>query len=499
MAEMSTGFYRSTNSPYLGYYGGLRPMLMVRDPELIRAILIKDFQHFHDRGFYYDEQIDPLSAHLLALNGEKWRNLRNKLSPTFTSGKLKAMFSTLVDSGVPLQQYLSKCAKTDDIVDMREISARFATNIIASVAFGIDINCIEDPDTDFRVYGRKAFELSFKTAVVQSLSFISPALLKFFKVRVTNKEVETFVVSVVEQTLRYREENNVVRKDFFQLMVQLRNAGHVESDGQWNVSVSKDQSVKSLTMNEMAAQAFIFYLAGFETSSSTMSFCLYEIAKNPEIQNKLHNEIDRVFNENDGKLTYESVSDMKYLEMCIDGKSPNTKWYISYLLYAQSKVPIDLYTKYFQIKLKELLHNPFLETLRLYPPVPVLNRDCTKQYTIPGTSVTIEKGTPIMIPTYGLHHDEKYYPDPEKFIPERFSDENKKSLSEMPYMPFGEGPRICIGLRMGKMQTKVGLVAMLQKFRFELTEEKRKHGFKLCPKSFLLTPVGGLEFKITER
>lgn len=152
-----------------------------------------------------------------------------------------------------------------------------------------------------------------------------------------------------------------------------------------------------------------------------------------------------------------------------------------------------------KIFFEKKLPNPFVETLRFYPPVPVLNRDCTKQYTIPGTSVSIEKGTPIMIPIYSLHHDEKYYPDPEKFIPDRFSDGSKKSFTEMPYMPFGEGPHICIGLRMGKMQTKVGLVAMLQKFRFKLTEEKRIHGFKLCPKSFLLTPVGGLEFKITER
>jgi len=78
---------------------------------------------------------------------------------------------------------------------------------------------------------------------------------------------------------------------------------------------------KSLTLNEMAAQAWVFYIAGFETSSSTMSYCLYELAKNMDLQRKVQKEIDEVTEKYNGKITYNSIMEMKYLEMCMDGSS----------------------------------------------------------------------------------------------------------------------------------------------------------------------------------
>jgi cytochrome P450 family 6 len=85
------------------------------------------------------------------------------------------------------------------------------------------------------------------------------------------------------------------------------------------------------------------------------------------------------------------------------------------------------------------------ETLRKYPPGSFLARECTKKYDIPGRDITIEKGTLIIIPVIGLHRDQKYYPDPEKFDPDRFSEEMKDRNPQFTYLPFGEGPRICIG------------------------------------------------------
>lgn len=80
------------------------------------------------------------------------------------------------------------------------------------------------------------------------------------------------------------------------------------------------QDKKQLTINEMAAQTWIFYAAGFETSSTTMSYCLYELARNQDIQRKVQQEIDRVTKKYNGQVTYQSAADMKYLEACIDGK-----------------------------------------------------------------------------------------------------------------------------------------------------------------------------------
>lgn len=322
IAEQTAEHHNSTNEPVLGFYAALRPALLVRDPEIIRNILIKDFPSFYHRGLYSDEKIDPLTGSLLLLNGERWRHLRSKLSPAFTSGKLKGMFSTLIDCGDSLQKHVAHLADTQQLIEVRDVSARYSINVIASVAFGIDVDCIQEPDSEFHKYGTKFFEMTLSNALRQAASFLCPSLMSFFHIRSTDKSVEDFMKSVVKETLEHREKNNIVRKDFFQLLMQLRNSGTIsQSDDDWKTQTDQSSKPKEfLTLNEMTAQAFIFFTAGFETSSTTISFCLYELSKAPKIQKKVHDEIDSVLSKYDGKLTYDAMNEMKYLECCIDGK-----------------------------------------------------------------------------------------------------------------------------------------------------------------------------------
>lgn len=457
--EFITRVYNATNEPFIGIYSVFRPILVARDPELIRSILIKDFSHFTDRGVHCNEEYDPLSGHLFALPGQKWKNLRGKLSPTFTSGKLKAMFSTLVDCGSTLQNHLGKLASEKELLDVREISASHATNVISSVAFGIDVDVIKDPNNEFRVCGRKIFESSFKNSIRLLLNFVAPKLMTVFRIKAVDDSVENFIKSIVKQNLEHREKHKVVRKDFFQLLIQLRNTGTVQLDDKWETVIKADESQKSLSENEMAAQTFVFFAAGFETSSTTLTFCMYELAKNPEIQKRVHDEIDRVLAEHNGEITYDSVTDMKYLEACID------------------------------------------ETLRRYCIVPLLNRTCVNDYQIPKSNKVIEKGVEVFIPAYSVQMDPKYYEDPEKFDPERFMEEGSaaKNLVNRPYIPFGDGPRNCIGMRMGKMQTKVGLVLMLQKFQYELEAKLKGKPMEFDPKVFFLAPRVDVKLSVLHR
>lgn len=450
--------YKKTKEPFIGLYSGFKPMLLVNDPELIRLVFIKDFQNFQDRGMYIDEERDPLSGHLFSMNGEKWRNLRNKLSPTFTSGKLKAMFPTLVECGDSLLKFVDKYAEKGQTLEVRDILARYTTNIIASVAFGIDIDCITNENESFRKYGKKVFEPSFGNALRGLTAFIFPKLMPILNLKGVSQDVEDFILSMTRQSLEYREKNNITRKDFLQLMVQLRNTGAVQSDGVWETKIIHDESKKTLSVGEVAAQSFVFLIAGFETSSTTMSYCLYELARNPEYQKRVQQEIADVLAKHNGEITYESVSEMHLLENCID------------------------------------------ETLRMYPPLLILNRECTKDWKIPGTDTTIRKGVQVAIPAFALQRDEKYYPNPNQFVPERFNAENSagKSFVDRPYMPFGEGPRLCIGMRLGKMQSKVGLVLMLKNYNFDLTGSTLKP-LVINPSSFVISPVGGLPLKITKR
>lgn len=141
----------------------------------------------------------------------------------------------------------------------------------------------------------------------------------------------------------------------------------------------------------------------------------------------------------------------------------------------------------------------FLETLRKYPPLPAIFRECTKEYLVPGTTLIIEKGTPVMIPVWALHYDPNFYPEPQAFQPERFSDDHRKGFNEMPFLGFGEGPRACIGIRMGRMQTKIGLIAMLRKYKFDIGDELMHTELRISSKNFITAPTTGIHLRIKHR
>lgn len=142
---------------------------------------------------------------------------------------------------------------------------------------------------------------------------------------------------------------------------------------------------------------------------------------------------------------------------------------------------------------------PLSETLRKYPPLPGISRECTIDYKVPGTNVVIEKGTPVMIPVWAFHYDEHIYPEPHKFQPERFSAENRKGFVEQPWLPFGEGPRRCIGSAMGRQNIKLGLITLLRKFRLELGDELQQRELKIGRKQMVPTSINGIHLKIKNR
>jgi cytochrome P450 family 6 len=206
-----------------GLYTLTKPVLLLRDPELIKAVLLKDFDKFHSRGFVINEKMEPLDGHLVFLSGSKWRNLRVKLSPVFTSGKMKMMFGTLVDCGKELQVCLQEPANNEETIEIKDILARYSTDIIASCAFGIQCNCLKNPDSEFRNWGREVFKPSFKSKLLTNLRFLLPSAGRLFRLSVLPDEVSNYFMNMVKETVEYREKNNVVRNDFMQLMIQLKN------------------------------------------------------------------------------------------------------------------------------------------------------------------------------------------------------------------------------------------------------------------------------------
>jgi len=215
---------------YGGTYALTKPGFIFRDPDIIKNVLVKDFSSFHDRGLFTDEELEPLTGHLFLLRGNRWRNLRVKLSPTFTSGKMKMMFQTLVDCGIELGSILEKSASNEEVIEIKDILARYSTDIISSCAFGIQCNCLKNPDAEFRQWGRKIFKPSFRTSILSFLFVTVPSLLSVLKLRLLDPNVSKYFRNMVEETVNYRERNQITRNDFMQLLIQIKNKMKLEED-----------------------------------------------------------------------------------------------------------------------------------------------------------------------------------------------------------------------------------------------------------------------------
>lgn len=446
--------YYTTSEPFIGIFLALRPALLIRDPKIAKEILIADFQHFRNRGFHLDANVDPMVQNLFS-SDQKWKEMRTKQSPAFSASKLKGMFGTIVECAQPLEDCIRQHADAGDDVEVRELFSRFTTNVIALIGFGLQIDCFQAPNNEFREKASRLFKSNFRNTFRLAMSFLSPFFTRLLGIRFVDKDVSDFMVDTVRQNLEYREKNHVVRKDFFQLLMQIRNAGAVNDD---NWLAESTGAEKSLSINDMAANSFGLILAGYESSSATMAFFMYEMANNPDIQQRAYEEIQEVLQRFDDELTYEALNEMKYLESCIE------------------------------------------ETLRKHPPFDWLTRVCTKEYKIADTDVTIEEGTLVMFSITAPHYDPKYYEDPQTFLPERFLADNKMAnKKDSPFLTFGEGPRNCTGQRLAKLQSKLGVCLLLRKFRFELGEKLATSGFQLDPITVARSMVGGTKLKIYTR
>ncbi|KAI4488089.1 hypothetical protein M0804_004937 [Polistes exclamans] len=444
-------YFKYKKFPYIGTFSMYKPNLVINDPDLIRFVLAQGFTNFQDHGYYCNEKDDPLSGNLLLLHGKKWRNMRLRLAPTFnTNGKIKYMFAILRDKGYALEEFLAYKAENKNEIEIKDIACCFFIDVIMSTAFGIESNCLKDPKSEFNRSGRMFFSTNLLKNVMM---LFTPKILEIFSIPVIGKNISEFFINVFKTTVEYRKVNNIVRDDFLNLIIQMIENGYVEYDEGKKPNVQK--KVKKFTMLEGVAHSYGYYLAGFESPSTTLTFCLYELALNQDIQQKVHDEIDMILERHDG-ITNEAINEMSYLQMVI------------------------------------------LETLRKYPTLPILNRICNKDIELPNYNIVVPVGTIMLIPVLGIQRDPEYYPEPNKFIPERFTDEEIRSRNQYTYMPFGEGPRICPGIRFGIVEMKIALVNALRKYEY-FPGSNTPTEIKYLKRGFTLSPENGIYLQIQLR
>lgn len=229
--EHPVELYRTAYRQLAGHkYGGLfqmrTPYLMIRDPELINNVLIKDFAYFTDRGIYSDFTVNPLSNQLFFMKNPQWRIIRNKLSPAFTSGKIKSMYEQIRECGDRLMRIVDKrlsagCGNGE--MEVRGLLGNYSTDVIGACAFGLRLNAVDDEDDSaFRRYGKTVFQPSLRILLRELCLMIEPVLLKVVRLKDFPSDATAFFHSTFHETIAYRERNNVVRNDFVQTLMQAR-------------------------------------------------------------------------------------------------------------------------------------------------------------------------------------------------------------------------------------------------------------------------------------
>eukprot|EP00092_Neocalanus_flemingeri_P027017 GFUD01029298.1.p1 GENE.GFUD01029298.1~~GFUD01029298.1.p1 ORF type:complete len:533 (-),score=113.68 GFUD01029298.1:42-1544(-) len=460
-----------------GIYSIMKPTLVIKDPEIVRQIFVKDFNSFTDRDpekrlsktFGEKREADGYWKHqLTSLSGNKWKDVRSTFSPVFTSGKMKMMLKFIEEISKKLVNEFETKASDNVNVELKEVFGKFSMDAIASCAFGVDAESFGNKDSPFVENAAKIFTFSLIDGLRIIALHLIPGLDKIyemFNINVMHPKETIFFVDVIRKTIKHRRETKIRRNDLIDLMLDAmledsnKENGENETLDQYEKDMQIDHvsGIKEIDEKTIVSTAMVFMAAGYDTTAMTLAFAAHELTKKPQIQKKLQQEIDEAYLEADGGTPdYNTIQNLPYLD--------------------------------------QVIH----ETLRMHPVFNMTRTCVVPEYKVPGTDYIIKKDQRININVSGIHSDPQYYPNPKEFNPENFSKEAKTMRSPYAFLGFGQGPRACIGMRFALLEAKVGLAAVLRKFSFERCE-KTVDEPELDPTSTLGYVKDGLWAKVKQR
>lgn len=391
------------DKPYIGTFYGTEPTLVVQDPDLIKLVMTKDFYYFSSREISSYTNNEVMTQNLFFTYGDRWKVIRQNLTPLFSSAKMRNMFY-LIENCARVFEGILDVEAGCKTVEVRSLMTRFTMDCIGLCAFGVNTNTmVKLDDNPFSTMGKLIFESTNYRGAKAVARALWPAIFYSLGFKLFPTNIEKFFTKLLTGVFESRQYKPSPKNDFIDLVLNLKQNNYIVGDSLRNMISGENKRAQLEIDNDLlVAQCIVFFAAGFETSATTLSFTLYELAKNEEAQRKAQAEVDAFLHKHGNKVEYSCVTELPYLEACID------------------------------------------EALRLYPVLGVLTREVVEKYTLP-SGLEVDKGVRIHIPVYHLQHSPDHFPEPERFRPERFLRENKKNVKPYTYMPFGEGPRICIG------------------------------------------------------
>ena len=290
---------------------------------------------------------------------------------------------------------------------MLDCFSRMTLEVILSTAFGVETDIQNDK-------GKKVKEV-FRTPWIMVILRRFPFGIYLIRILAQIMRTPRYFEKVASEILQQRRKTGPTgRQDLMHLMLTANED-------------STEKGLSKLTDEEIIGQCQIFLFAGYETSSNTLAYITYQLALNQNVQDKLREEIKEGVKRNPESSLYDLSHDIEYLDCVMN------------------------------------------ESLRLNPPLAQVNRECVSDYKF--NDIYIPAGLQVIIPVYFLHRDPDVWPNPEKFDPERFRSPAKDCRHPYQFLPFGLGPRSCIGMRFALMEIKIALVKFLMKYKFVRSPE----------------------------
>lgn len=285
-------------------YQFFKPVFLIRDPDLVKEMIVENFNHFPNHV-----QLLPASAstlwnkNLVSLMNQEWKDMRSTLSPAFTTSKMKLLYTSMAESSkVFVDNFRHQDSKMVTTIEAKDVFTKFTNDVIVNTIFSIKCDSMKDESNEFLLMGREAAGLLWDH-INTALFYMLPNVLKKAGIVIFSKNFSNFFRRVVKETIEAKKNVNNHRLDMIDLLLK---ALHSDKE-------------KIITNEDITAQTLLFYFAGLDSVSSLMCFMAHELALNPQIQEKLYKTIKSALGEFDGKISYESISQMRYLDMIISG------------------------------------------------------------------------------------------------------------------------------------------------------------------------------------
>ncbi|KAM4707689.1 cytochrome P450 4V2-like [Discoglossus pictus] len=437
------------NLPLIKLWLGPIPLLILYHAETVEPILSTS-KHM-DKAYPYKFLHPWLGTGLLTSTGDKWRTRRKMLTPTFHFAILAEFLEVMNEQSKVLVEKLKKHVGEKSFNCFMDVTL-CALDIILETAMGKKIQAQSNSDSE---YVQAIYKMSDTIHRRQKMPWLWPDFIfRCFKI---GKQHDR------DLKILHSFTNKVILERAQEMKAADAKKGQDGSDSESNKPKKRsafldmllkatDDAGNKLSYQDVREEVDTFMFEGHDTTAAALNWSLFLMGSHPEVQKKVHEELDEVFGKSDRPVTMDDLKNLRYLEAVIK------------------------------------------EALRLYPSVPFFARTVTEDCTIRGFRVP--KGVNIIIIPYALHRDPEYFPEPEEFRPDRFLPENASGRNPYAYVPFSAGLRNCIGQRFALMEEKVVLSAILRNFTVQATQKREE----LClVGELILRPQDGMWIALKHR